>query len=493
MPMVVAVEDLQGRSDMAAKPSRKYVDGRDEMNLADFPISMLQRQQPADEAGRKRDRLEFEASRYDPARRQRLFQKVTLTTTSRDGLPTPADEHVILALLYIAKHTNNFTTAEVRFAPAQLFEIMRWSPNGRSYDRLREVLRRLKSLTIRYENAWWDAAGRGYEEELATGIISGYRIARQVSGPRKPGAVPQSWVTWTQQFHTSLLNGNLKRLDLDLFFQLKTPTAQRMYRFLDKRFYKTAQLSMDLIEFACGHIGLAACSNVALLKRRLQPALKELEAVGFLAPLDASERFQKVKAGIWRIHFQSGHAAVEPPAEPILQEQPAESAPGDRAMDSLTELVTEFYRLWASPQALGPGGKDLEQARALLAEQGEERARELIPLLVRITRKEWPACRSFSGAAQKYLTAALELHQAQRRRKEAQRRVRERQAKERAEHAAQQDDAVQLQQAWEALPGHEQEAIRQEVLARLEGNLAPRTFVQRLCLDEVKRRLQERG
>ena len=44
----------------------KYHDGRDEMNLADFPISALQRQQPSDADGRKRDRLEFEATRYDP-------------------------------------------------------------------------------------------------------------------------------------------------------------------------------------------------------------------------------------------------------------------------------------------------------------------------------------------------------------------------------------------------------------------------------------------
>ena len=111
--------------------------------------------------------------------------------------------------------------------------------NGRSYTRLRDVLRRLKSLTIRYENAWWDAAGRGYEEEVATGVISAYKIARQVSGPRTADTTPLSWATWTQQFHQSLLNGNIKRLDLDLFFRLKTPTAQRMYRFLDKRFYNS--------------------------------------------------------------------------------------------------------------------------------------------------------------------------------------------------------------------------------------------------------------
>src|SRR5215211_1554697 len=140
--------------------------------------------------------LEYEATRYDAATKQRVTQRVTLTSTAREGLPTPADEHVILALLCVAKHSNNFADSTVPFAPSQLFEIMGWAPNGRSYARLRDVLRRLKALNIRYENAWWDAAGRAYEEEVATGIISGYRIARQVSGPRTETSELLSWVSW---------------------------------------------------------------------------------------------------------------------------------------------------------------------------------------------------------------------------------------------------------------------------------------------------------
>ena len=128
----------------------KYRDGRDEMNLADVPISALQRQQPSDEQGRKLDKMVYEAGRYDPASRQRVTQRVTLTTSSEEGLPTPADEHVILALLFVAKHMHNFSDATVHFSPPQLFEIMGWAPNGRSYTRLRDVLRRLKALTIRY-------------------------------------------------------------------------------------------------------------------------------------------------------------------------------------------------------------------------------------------------------------------------------------------------------------------------------------------------------
>src|SRR5262249_59693845 len=136
-----------------------YQDGRDELNLADFPISVLQRQQPLSDDGEKRDTAVYEASRYDRDSRQRVRQRVVLETSARHGLPTPADENVVLALLHVAKHSHNFTDPVVPFTPRQLFKIMGWAPNSRSYDRLRAVLRRLKALVIRYENSWWDIAG----------------------------------------------------------------------------------------------------------------------------------------------------------------------------------------------------------------------------------------------------------------------------------------------------------------------------------------------
>jgi plasmid replication initiation protein len=488
---------------------RKYPEGRDEMNLADFPISALQRTQKSDGEGRKLDRLEFQASRYDPVSRQRVTQRVTLTSSARDGLPTPADEHVILALLYVAKHSNNFSDATVHFAPGQLFDIMGWAPNGRSYTRLRDVLRRLKSLTIRYENAWWDAVGRGYEDEVATGIVSAYRIARQVSGPRKAGTPLSSWVTWTQQFHESLQNGNLKRLDLDVFFRLQTPTAQRMYRFLDKRFYNCTQLSLDLVEFACGHVGLTDAGNVALLKRRLAPAIAELEEIGFIQKVDPSERYQKVKAGQWRVLFQSGQAPADTPpsgaSEPTVTVVPAEApaettarparARSARSVEKAPEwsieaesLAAEFYTLWNPAVPGQPGPRDREQADKLVREYGAEAARAIVACLVQVARTEWPDCRSLSGALQKYLPEALKLWQGQQKRQTARQRSEAKRQQARQEQTERQTEERRLQSAWEALPEAERRSIRQEVRERLGSLEAPAVFVQRLCLEEMVRR-----
>jgi hypothetical protein len=464
-----------------------YRDGRDEMNLADFPISALPRTQKSDAAGYKVDRMELTASRYDPVTRQRIPQRITLTSTASDGLPTPADEHVILALLWVAKHADNFADSTVRFAPSQLFDIMGWAPNGRSYARLRNVLRRLKSLTIRYENAWWDAAGRAYEEEVATGILSGYRIARQVSGPRKPGKELVSWVSWTQQFHESLKNGNLKRLDLEVFFKLSTPTAQRMYRFLDKRFYTSPSLSMDLVEFACGHVGLTDAGNVAVLKRRLAPAIEELEKIGFLAPADLCQRYQKVKAGQWRITLQAARTTPSPNPLPKEAESHKPDAPARDQNLPVAELAREFYRLWDPSGTTQPGPRDLEQAEMLLRQGSFEEAKALLVVLVQVTRKEWPDCRSLSGAVQKYLGDALKLVQLQAQRQASRQQAEQSRQQQRQDETSRQEGERQIVSTWETLPAHEREAIEQQVRERLGQNV-PAVFVRRLCLEELARR-----
>jgi plasmid replication initiation protein len=478
-------------------------DGRDEMNLADFPISALPRAQKGDAAGGKLDRREFTATRYDPASRQRVQQKVTLTSTARDGLPTPADEHVILALLYVAKHSSDFADATVHFAPTQLFEIMGWAPNGRSYTRLRDVLRRLKSLTIRYENAWWDVVGRAYEEEVATGIISAYRIARQVSGPRRASTALVSWVTWTQQFHDSLRKGNLKRLDLETFFKLSTPTAQRMYRFLDKRFYHSPVLSLDLVEFACGHVGLTDAGNVAILKRRLAAGIEELEEIGFIEKASVAERYQKVKAGQWRISFQTGPGYKQPASlrsssedrgasDGVDPRRPEEPRRDESAGLPALELAREFYRLWGSAGQTVPGPRDLEQAALLLRDSAPEEATAVLACLVQVTRKEWPECRSLSGAAQKYLGDALKLRQREQLREASRQQAEASRQQVRQEQASRQQTAQMLQETWAGLPEAVRDEITRGVRARL-GSSAPAAFVQRLCLEELGRRLAAGG
>lgn len=468
---------------------QRFHDGRDELNLADFPISVLQRQQPLDEQGTKLDTAVYEASRYNPESRQRQQQRVILEATTRHGLPTPADENVVLALLYVAKHTHDFAEPVVRFTPRQLFTIMGWAPNSRSYDRLRQVLRRLQSLVIRYENSWWDVAGRAYEAEVATGIISEYELGRQVSG-RKEGATPPCWVCWTPHFQRSLSNGNLKKLDLERLFSLRLPTSQRMYRFLDKRFYPPhapPPVEMDLHDFACGHIGLTRVDNIAELKRRLAPAIAELEEIGFIARVEAEERYQKVRPGIWRIRFTVGPQFRKGSAPQLPAPEPAavEATPAPRPEPAPEEvLAADFYRR-RGVEEVRVGDSDLVQAREMIARHGAELAALLVPELVQLVQRRWPECKSFSGAVQKYLAEAVRAHELRQRRSEHKTRAKVQQQREREESTRQAEERRRLEARWEALSDEQRQAIEQAVLAKRPGISSHPGIFRMLCLEQL--------
>src|SRR5262249_29356385 len=176
--------------------------------------------------------------------------------------------------------------------------------------------------------------------------------------------------------------GNLKRLDLDVFFALSSPTAQRLYRFLDKRFYHGPTLSLDLVELACGHVGLTEVDNVAILKRRLAPAIAELERIGFLAPLTQEERYEKVKVGVWRAPFRAARAATAAPPSsgragsvsdrraPPVADAPGSPSEGGEAV----ALAAAFYRQWDAEAPARPGPRDLELAAAVLAKHDADAA-----------------------------------------------------------------------------------------------------------------------
>ena len=94
--------------------------------------------------------------------------------------------------------------------------------------------------------------------------------------------LPSSQFTWNKIFFRSCQADNLKRLDLETYLSLESAVSKQMYRFLDKRFYSRREWTFDLREFAFGHIGLSQNYTAAKIKEKLQPAIDELETIGFI-------------------------------------------------------------------------------------------------------------------------------------------------------------------------------------------------------------------
>lgn len=455
--------------------------GRDELNLADFPISVLQHKQPTDNAGQKLDTVVYQATRYDTHIRQRVPQRVTLTTSSRYGLPTPSDEDVVLSLLCLGKRVDDFASTKVHFVPHDLFRIMRWSANARGYQRLRDVLRRLKALTIIYENAWWDGAGRRYEEELATGIVAEYRIIHQSRGRTKNGEVPPSWVEWTPRFHQSLVNGNLKALNLEQVFKLRLPTSRRMYRFLDKRFHGSGTVELDLMDFACGHIGLTEARNVATIKQRLAPAIEELEQIGFIEPTNGRQRYKKIRRGVWRIVFTRKRSTIQRGiVRPLALPTPKASPAG--------QLVADFYRAWRGIDSYQPTRREIEQADKLIEQYGLAKVQAMLPMAIARLRAKWPDARTFTALVS-YMGVVADEHDRQQRR-EAQRREQQRlqhetQQRMATQVAAQKQYEAQWRAQWNQLPESKRHAIRSRILANNPWLSRIPSLLEYHCIQEI--------
>lgn len=303
---------------------------KDELNLAEFPIAALTDRIPDGQMTLIfEDRLE---QRDGPP----IVRRLTVSAPPTHGLPTAMDDEVIVGLIQLTKRRNNFTDQKVWFSRYELIELLGWPQTGPSYRRIEEALHRWVGVVLVYKNAWWDNAAKSWVDE-SFHILDNVSLYDREQRKRmtKPGKAtasrrrgrkteaqgdppPLSSFRWNEVVFRSFQSGNLKQLDLEFYLKLRLPTTKRMFRFLDKRFYRHRRLEFDLRTLACEHIGLSRAYAPTELKRRLKPALEELEALGFLEPLAPEERYAWVAQGRWQILLIRGPrgwaAAGEAPA-----------------------------------------------------------------------------------------------------------------------------------------------------------------------------------
>jgi Replication initiator protein A len=304
--------------------------GRDEMNLAEFPITLL-----ADYAPKGEKTLTFRGGNG----------QLTVTGSDAYGLPTALDADVIVALIYLTKLRNDFQDVKVNFSRYELIKLLNWPDKGSSYIRLDQALNRWGGVWLVYDKCWWNNKTRRYVSAKMHILES---VVITEPGRTRPGRShpPLSTFTWNRTFIESCQADNLRQLDLATYFSLNSAISKRLYRFLGKRFYRQDDWTFDLDEIAFERVGLSrSYADAYKIKEKLRPAIDELERIGFLKPLSRHERYSRVDRGRWTIRLirQAPGLTAPPPAAPAAgASAEAEASPPPHTAGAGLSLVAEL-------------------------------------------------------------------------------------------------------------------------------------------------------
>ena len=143
------MDDHEQQNFVATPKAPKGNEGKDELNLAEFPLSAI-----ADRLNPDQKTMVFEDKVWDTSQNEMVTRQLTITAAAEYGLPTALDDEVILGLVQLSK-IQNFTDRKVHFTRYQLIQLLGWADEGRNYDRLEKSLNRWVGITLNYKNAWW--------------------------------------------------------------------------------------------------------------------------------------------------------------------------------------------------------------------------------------------------------------------------------------------------------------------------------------------------
>lgn len=424
--------------------------GKDEMNFAEFPIALL-----TDRAPKGHKSIKFEDRFYDEKRGRLITRKRVIEGSEEYGLPTATDDTVVLALIQLTKLKNDFTHREVEFTRLELLNLLGWTNEGKSYDRIKLSLLRIKSVNYIYDNAWWDARQKKWTTR-AFNIIDNVEINDSRAANGQSGLFP-SRIVWNEVVFDSFQTGFLRNIDFQLCMRLEHPTALRLYRFLGKRFYVKPDWTFDLKELAYEHIGLGRnYEGGTQIARKLQPAIDELERIGFLEPLPAAERFPR-RGREWSVRFVQKEA-VPLPALPVAGEVAA-------LPHLVAALVQRGVTRSTAEELVQRHAAEAIEAKIdvfdwLVEQQDKRLARNPAGYLVKSIRDDYAAPKGYVSRAERQRQA--EARQAREQEEtEARRRQREEEARERAERQA-------IDAYWESLTPEQQADLQKAADAQAD-------------------------
>jgi hypothetical protein len=321
--------------------------GKDEMNLAEYPLSILTHRIP-------RDRKTYSfTQRITDHQGAVIKQTWSVLGSDKYGLPTPYDDDVLIALLYCYKEQKP-QGRKIHFSLYRLCQIMHKALSKREYDRMRDSLNRLTSTTIVATNCFYDNLAKSWVSE-AFHLFDRYKLYQERKG--RAASPHLSFVEMSAFFHQSVAVANyIKDLNLGIYYSLALPISKRLFRYLDKNRYKKNRYEETVMRMA-GKLPLAY-AYPSQVKQKLTRAHEELLRHGYLTRVTYDVTREGEDKVIYE--FADGTARID----------------GVSETKTASQLVLEFYAQLTGQDDLAydPAPKEVALARDYLTTYGPERS-----------------------------------------------------------------------------------------------------------------------
>jgi hypothetical protein len=358
--------------------------GREEINLAVYPFSVLNHRKTS---GTKT--LEFTNVVEDSGGRK-VRQQWIVTGSDKYGLPLPADEEIYFALLELSAQQG--LPERVHFSRYQVLQCLGWEDSAYNYKRIEDAIDRLANTSISAKNCFKDKRLNEYIKSVNFGIIDNANIVNEKSGrkARGQGSLPLSSIKWNEVILGSVREGYAKSIDLRMRASLKGALAKRLHQFLDVKFGSKRHFFIGAAKLA-GYLGLRQdCKTFGRVKSRVEPAIKELVAKGYLSKFSYEVSKSDSKDRI--VHFTRAAAAAA--ALP--------SADNDDAPCSLESVKDDpaghFYRQLNGRAPVRVSEGERKAAAAFVEEHGVEAWRAFADFAVNYRDEKWPEMKRLGGA-----------------------------------------------------------------------------------------------
>lgn len=413
---------------------------KDEMNFAELPLAL-----PCHRAPKDKKVIRVTIATRDSQGRP-IEKEWQVTGDSLYGLPLAVDEEVFLGLMHFL-HRSGFQDRRVHFTQYSLFQRLGWGDGQWAYNRLQTSLDRLKGATIRSKEAFWDHKGKCFVTK-AFNLIDDYALYRRAGsiGGDEPFV---SSVSFSEFVFESFRAGFIKTLDLDMYLELSSPIAKKMFRLLDKKLYKAPVYEIDLMHLA-QRVALTDTSFPSQIRQKFEGAHQELVDIGFLKSVQYLR-----KGGSTTLRYTMAAKSEWKPVRARVRVLPPAEHPLVR------ELTTR--------------GVTREVADALLKQHGEKSIADKLEVFDHLRAESSPMVTKNPAG---FLRASIEkdfappdgyvsrAERQRRRHEEAEARRREREIEE-AAAKSESDRQQKFDAVWASLSEDERSELENEVLATL--------------------------